>query len=89
MKDLKLENELEKAIFMRMVGKRYNVGKQELKLTCEKFTNRIENRKYLVYTLELLLSETRRLSKESDKYLIDETTKEKVSNKERVIDFIV
>lgn len=51
-----------------MVGSRYNVGKKEIKLTCERFPNRIENKRYLVLLLENLVSECKRLYALSDKY---------------------
>ena len=51
-----------------MVGTRYNVGKKEIKLTCERFPNRIENKRYLVLLLENLVSECKRLFTMSDKY---------------------
>ena len=46
-----------------MVGTRYNVGKKEIKLTCERFPNRIENKRYLVLLLENLVR-VRKLTKE-------------------------
>ena len=51
-----------------MVGKRYNVGKRELKLTAERFPNRIENKRYLILLLESLISETKQLIKLPNKY---------------------
>ena len=65
--DLGLTNE-EKKIFIEMVGKRYNVGKRELKLTAERFPNRIENKRYLILLLESLISETKQLIKLPNKY---------------------
>lgn len=52
-----------------MVGPRYNPGGQMIKLTCEKFPNRLENRKYLIFMLEELLLEAKRLSKERENYV--------------------
>ena len=52
----------EKEIFVRMVGKRLNVGNGELKLTADKFPNRMENRKYLIFLLENLISESKKLN---------------------------
>mmetsp|Transcript_36235 Transcript_36235/g.47788 ORF Transcript_36235/g.47788 Transcript_36235/m.47788 type:complete len:195 (+) Transcript_36235:1-585(+) len=43
-----------------MVGPRFNEEKQELKLVCNRFYNRIENKRYLVYLLENLLLEARK-----------------------------
>ena len=54
-----------------MVGSRYNVGKKEIKLTCERFPNRIENKRYLVLLLENLVSECKKLYAMSDKYRDD------------------
>jgi hypothetical protein len=51
-----------------MVGTRYNVGKKEIKLTCERFPNRIENKRYLVLLLENLVRECKKLFAMSDKY---------------------
>lgn len=61
MKDLPLDD-AEKAIFVRMVGKRLKVGNGELKLTADKFPNRMENRKYLIFLLENLIAESKRLN---------------------------
>jgi hypothetical protein len=54
------QRELE--IFREMVGPRLNPGKQKLTLTSERFTNRVENKRYLIYLLENLLAESRRLA---------------------------
>ena len=51
-----------------MVGTRYNVGKKEIKLTCERFPNRIENKRYLVLLLENLVRECKKLFAMSGKY---------------------
>jgi hypothetical protein len=48
-----------------MVGKRLRLGDGEVKLTCDKFPNRMENRKYVILQLENLLAETKRLNRES------------------------
>lgn len=45
-----------------MVGPRYNPVSQNLKLTCAKFGNRIENKKYVTHMLEDLLKTTRELN---------------------------
>ena len=52
----------EMQVFMEMVGPRINPGKRELKLTAERFVNRVENKRYLIYLLEKLLLEARRLT---------------------------
>ena len=61
--DLKLTKE-EELIFIELVGPRFNRGKHEVKLTCERFPNRIENKRFLMYQLEKLLIETRLLCKQ-------------------------
>lgn len=67
------QRELE--VFKEMVGRRVNLGRRELKLTCEQFPNRVENKRYVVYLLEKLVAEAKRLTAEEDKY----TTKEEES----------
>ena len=59
--DLNLSED-ERHIFIRMVGLRYNTGKKEVKLTAERFPNRIENKRYLTYLLECLVVETKKLA---------------------------
>lgn len=59
-------NEEELKIFLHMVGPRYNQGKKEVKLTCKRFPNRIENKRFLVLTLENLLAEAKNLSSLTD-----------------------
>jgi hypothetical protein len=44
-----------------MVGSRYNVGKREIKLTADRFPNRIENKRYLSVILEKLVAEAKTL----------------------------
>jgi hypothetical protein len=63
--DLNL-NDTERRIFVRMVGPRYQQGRHEVKLVSDRFPNRLENKKYLIYLLESLLLETRRLCAEKD-----------------------
>ena len=60
--DLGFENKTQQAVFLQMVGPRFNQGKNEVRLTAEKFANRLENRKYLVYLLEQLVAEAKRIS---------------------------
>mmetsp|Transcript_22365 Transcript_22365/g.37407 ORF Transcript_22365/g.37407 Transcript_22365/m.37407 type:complete len:185 (+) Transcript_22365:56-610(+) len=67
--DLPLDGD-EKLIFVRMVGKRLNVGNQELKLTSDIFPDRLENRKYLILQLEKLLAEAKRLNNLKDNYVL-------------------
>ena len=53
----------ETKIFLEMLGPRYNIGKQEVKLTAQRFNNRIENKRYLKFLLENLLLETKKICK--------------------------
>jgi len=57
-------NKTEKAVFTQMAGPRFNQGKGEVRLTCQKFANRLENKKYLTYTLEKLVKEAKRIAAE-------------------------
>ncbi len=57
-------NAVELAIFLRMVGPRFNCGRRELRLISSRFQNRIENKKYLIMLLENLISESKRLNAE-------------------------
>jgi hypothetical protein len=66
-KDLGL-NEDELKIFLLMVGPRFNQGKREVKLTTDRFPNRIENKRYLIMLLENLLLETKNIYSISDQY---------------------
>lgn len=63
--DLKLSPR-EAAIFIEMIGSRYNQGKREVRLISNRFPNRIENKRYLTYLLENLLNEARRINALSD-----------------------
>lgn len=64
MKDMPLSPE-EKKIFIALLGPRYNVGGQRFKLTCERFQSRPENSKYIIFMLETLLADARRIAKEN------------------------
>jgi hypothetical protein len=55
-KDLNLSEEGVEAL-IDIVGPRYNPNKKLLKLTCNKFDTRVENRNYLVWLLDSLLQE--------------------------------
>lgn len=61
-------NEDELKIFLLMVGPRYNQGKKEVKLTTDRFPNRIENKRYLIMLLENLILETKNIYSISDQY---------------------
>ena len=52
----------EEYILIRMVAKRYNTGRREIRLTTERFPNRIENKRYLIYLLENLVAEAKKLA---------------------------
>lgn len=72
--DLSL-NDVEMKVFLRMTGNRVNINKRELKLVCDTFPDRTENKRYLVYLLESILSESRKLAKEysdSVEYALDD-----------------
>ena len=60
-KDLGL-SPTELRVFLRMVGPRYNHNKREVKITCKRFANRIENKRFAVLTLEKLLAEARKIA---------------------------
>eukprot|EP01038_Epipyxis_sp_PR26KG_P017463 gene17463-24158_t len=67
--DLNLSKK-ELGVLIRMVGPRYNTGKREIKLTADKFPNRIENKRYLTILLENLVAEAKKLSACSHEYKI-------------------
>lgn len=48
-----------------MVGKRFRSGRREVRLITSKFTNRIENKRYLIYLLETLIAETKKIYAEA------------------------
>ena len=58
------ENEVEKEIFLDIVGVRYNPKKGDLQLSSEKFASRIENKRYLVDMIERIVLNARKLAKE-------------------------
>jgi hypothetical protein len=51
-----------------MVGPRIRVGNGLIKLTAEKFPNRMENRKYLLFLLEDLVKKAKELNAVRDQY---------------------
>lgn len=66
-KDLPLTAE-ELPVFLRMVGPRYDRGKEEVRIVCKRFANRIENKRFSVLLLERLLGEARRLTAQGLEY---------------------
>ena len=52
----------EEYILIRMLAKRFNIGNREIRLVSERFPNRIENKRYLVYLLENLVREAKNLA---------------------------
>ena len=82
MKDLNLKTPVRK-IFQEMIGPRFktNADGGVVTLTCDRFPNRIENKRYVIYILESLLAESRRIyaeyiinSKEEDSVRISTST---------------
>ena len=55
-------NAEEMQVFTRMVGSRYNTGRREVKLSTDRFPNRIENKKYLTHLIESLVTEAQALN---------------------------
>ncbi len=53
----------EEAMFRAMIGKRFNPGKREVRIVCDRFPNRIENKKYAIIQLERLIAESKRIYK--------------------------
>ena len=51
-----------------MVGPRYNTGKKEVRLTSDRFSNRVENKKYLTNLLEKLIAESKLLASTASDY---------------------
>jgi hypothetical protein len=45
-----------------MLAKRFNVGRRDIKLVSERFPNRIENKRYLIYLIENLVREAKNLA---------------------------
>ena len=58
--DLNLSKE-ESEIFIALVGKRYKHNNRECRITCDRFANRIENKKYATIILERLVAESKRI----------------------------
>ncbi|KAG5184763.1 ribosomal protein S24/S35, mitochondrial, conserved domain-containing protein [Tribonema minus] len=59
MEDLGLDRTQQEKL-RKLAGLRFNKKEQILRLPCELFPSRVENKKYLVYLLETLLEEARK-----------------------------
>jgi small subunit ribosomal protein S35 len=55
-------NETELAVLQEMVGPRFNKNRGIIKLTSDRFPNRVENKRYLTFLLENILLECKRLA---------------------------
>mmetsp|Transcript_9896 Transcript_9896/g.10979 ORF Transcript_9896/g.10979 Transcript_9896/m.10979 type:complete len:222 (-) Transcript_9896:156-821(-) len=65
-KYLPLHTPLEIEIFQQIVGTRYDVEKNELKLTSNQFASRIENKRHLCSMLDRIVIGAKRLASEID-----------------------
>lgn len=61
---LPLETPLEEKIFHQIVGTRYIAEKKKLKLTCNLFASRIENKRHLCSMLDRIIFGAKRLAAE-------------------------
>jgi hypothetical protein len=61
---LPLDTDLEKEFFHQVVGTRFDHELGELKLTCNQFASRIENKRHLCWMLDRLIIGTKRAAKE-------------------------
>lgn len=57
-------DDLERELLRDIVGDRYNVERNELRLTSDQFGSRIENKRHLVSMLDRIVQGCQRLSKE-------------------------
>jgi hypothetical protein len=64
--DCGFTSDFEEEVFIEMVGPRYNTGKKEVRLTSDRFQNRVENKKYLTILLEKLIAESKRIASISE-----------------------
>lgn len=55
----------EEDVLQQLVLNRYDHRKRELKLTCDRFLSRVENRTYLLYLLQNIVLEVRKLAQDS------------------------
>jgi hypothetical protein len=62
-------SESELRVFIEMVGPRFNTGSRTVKLTSDRFPNRIENKRYLIVLLEKLIAEAKSLDTLPDKHV--------------------
>lgn len=44
-----------------MVGPRYNFQTKEIRIICDRYANRIENKKYVIHLLENLVKESKNI----------------------------
>jgi hypothetical protein len=51
-----------------MIGPRYDRARDEVRIVCKRFSNRIENKRFSVLLLEKLLAEARRLTAQGLEY---------------------
>lgn len=64
LKAIPFKLEVEKEIFLEMVGSRFNSKTGDLQLSSEKFASRIENKRHLVDMIERIVRNARRLANE-------------------------
>ena len=65
LKHLPIETDLEKEIFHQIVQTRFDHELGELKLTCNKFASRIENKRHLCWMLDRIVIGAKRLAEET------------------------
>lgn len=66
LKHLPLDTDLEKEIFHQIVGTRFDSKLDELKLTCNQFASRIENKRHLCWMLDRIVLNSQRLAAEEE-----------------------
>mmetsp|Transcript_16920 Transcript_16920/g.24566 ORF Transcript_16920/g.24566 Transcript_16920/m.24566 type:complete len:229 (+) Transcript_16920:86-772(+) len=64
LRDIPFESDLEKEIFLQIVGPRFRHEKNELMLSSDQFASRIENKRHLVSMLNRIVFSARRLANE-------------------------
>ena len=60
--------DVEQSVLRELCGPRYSPGSGQLRLTAEKFPNRMENKKYATYLLEKLVAEAKRIASIAHEY---------------------